>query len=55
MVTSLTMTINPEFLRTGLPAITQAYNEAMEREAERAMKKPAGKETLSEEMQEEAE
>ena len=42
-------------IRKDLPAITQAYNEAMEREADKAMKKPAGKETLSEEMQEEAE
>jgi len=44
-----------EQIRKDLPAITKGYQEGLRREAEKAMKKPAGKETLADVRREEAE
>ena len=41
-------------IRKDLPAITKGYQEGLRREAEKTVKKPAGKETMGEELREEA-
>jgi len=41
-----------EQIKKDLPAITKGYEEGLRREAEKAMKKPAGKETISDEAKE---